>query len=440
MKAIAFIIIALLTLGCQAPRMVFREAETDDQVVRKYGEQALAFTVPQYSVVAFRPNADDDTYNGRETAAQRRSVNQLIHFFGGAITADCPIFTLEDEPGYVADAVDAVNERQKVRKVAQDHIRYVNQTGTYIFDNRPDDRKKPYGIIISNGIDEPRVFWGTRGYLKRVKRVFGIVDYAQFQDSISVRDSLRDAPAADTPAVNPQSALHSLIRQSLTIKEREQRGEPISVDSVIAEMNTLLQQGARLDGEQLLLLFVRDGGGWSFVTHPAVLQNLLGHYLDGPGNMEDKTQLLSRLLCQAILISDPGIVELLIRIGANPREKVIKEAFHGIAPDYFPTYETMRLLEDELGVDLYRLCGATPLWWLVLERAYHPNRRNADVLAEEMRKRVDDAGKVCNVKMDCGYLLDPEIYPADLTAWELAEKYGDEEVLAYKRTAEPGYH
>jgi len=69
----------------------------------------------------------------------------------------------------------------------------------------------------------------------------------------------------------------------------------------------------------------------------------------------------------------------------------------------------------------------------VLERAYHPNRRNADVLAEEMRKRVDDAGKVCNVKIDYGYLLDPEIYPADLTAWELAEKYGDEEVLAYKK-------
>src|SRR5690606_30427234 len=344
MKAITLITTGLLMLACQGLQMVIREADVGNQFSRKYGEQTLAFTVPQYSIVAFRPNPKDDTYNGKDAAEQRQSMDGLIRFFGGAVTTDCPMFTLEDEPGYVADAVDAVNDRQKVRKVAQGHIRYVNQTGTYIFDNRPDDRKKPYGVVVSNGIDAPRVFWGTQHYLKRVKRVFGIVDYAQFQGSISVRDSLRDAPAADTPEVNPQSALHSLIRQSLTIKEREQRGEPISVDSVIAEMNTLLQQGARVDEEQLLLLFVRDGGGWSVVTHPAVLQNLLGHYLDGPNNMEDKTQLLSRLLCQAILISDPGIVELLIRIGANPREKVIKEAFHGIAPDYFPTYETMRLL------------------------------------------------------------------------------------------------
>src|SRR5690606_9307948 len=247
MKAITLITTGLLMLACQGLQMVIREADVGNQFSRKYGEQTLAFTVPQYSIVAFRPNPKDDTYNGKDAAEQRQSMDGLIRFFGGAVTTDCPMFTLEDEPGYVVDAVDAVNERPKVRKVAQGHIRYVNQAGTYIFDNRPDDRKKPYGIIVSNGIDAPRVFWGTRSYLKQVKRMFRIADYSAFQDRVATRarlwkDMQHDASAGDPSVAGQQAALDACIDSSLTIAERRLRGETVDVDNLIAEMHVLVNQ------------------------------------------------------------------------------------------------------------------------------------------------------------------------------------------------------
>lgn len=439
MKAITLITTGLLMLACQGLQMVIREADVGNQFSRKYGEQTLAFTVPQYSIVAFRPNPKDDTYNGKDAAEQRQSMDGLIHFFGGAVTTDCPMFTLEDEPGYVVDAVDAVNERPKVRKVTQGHIRYVNQTGTYIFDNRPDDRKKPYGIIVSNGIDAPRVFWGTRSYLKQVKRMFRIADYSAFQDSVATRDRLwkglqHDAPAADSSMASQQAALDACIDSSLTIAERRLRGETVDVDNLVAEMLALVNRGAAVGEAQLLRLVTRDGGGWTEVAQPEVLRFLLTNYSHGPSAAAAKSSLLNRLFCRAVLLSDPGVVKVLIDAGANPTGQEIKETLQHITPDYFPTYESIRLLEDELGINLYRLCRITPLWWLVLERAQHPERRDAGLLSEAIRKRSNDATKVCNVEMESGYLLDPEIYPAELNAWGLAEKFGDEGVLTYLKT------
>lgn len=254
------------------------------------------------------------------------------------------------------------------------------------------------------------------------------------------KDIQHSAPVADSSVVNLQAALDACIDSSLTIAEKRLRGETVDVDHLIADMHALVDRGATVGEAQLLRLVTRDGGGWTEVTQPEVLRFLLTHYRRGPSVAADHSNLPNRLLCRAVLLSDPGVVKLLIDAGANPTGQAVKETLQHITPDYFPTYESIRLLEDELCIDLYRLCRMTPLWWLVLERAQHPERRDAGLLSEEMRKRSNDATKVCNVEMEGGYLLDPEIYPADLTAWELAEKYGDEEVLAYKRTAEPGYH
>ncbi|WP_257668851.1 hypothetical protein [Parapedobacter tibetensis] len=428
-RFILILFIAMLALGCHAPRMIVNVQ--GEAPARNYGKQVLAFTVPQYSVVAFRPNPDDDTYDNVADAEQREQMTQLIEFFGGAITSECPIMTIEDEAGYVEDARDAVNQKPKVRKVAQGHVRFENRTGPYIFHNRPDDRKKPFGLIVSNGIDEPRIFWGTRGYLLRVKRTFNIDSYAAFRDSVLAREADTRFDAV-IPEVSVQKQLDDRVEQSLTIIEHQRRGEQVRVDTLLASMDSLIRCGAVVGEHQLLKLVERDGGGWSIATHPEVLKHLLNNYLNGPDSREDKVYLLNQLLCRAILISDPGIVELLINAGANPRKQDIWEILYHITPDYFPSYETMRLLVDELAFDLYRYCRVTPLWWLIYERSQLPERRDSQVLAEEIRKRKHDADKVCNVETGGSYFLDPEIFPADLTAWELAERFGDEEVLAYR--------
>lgn len=162
----------MLALGCHAPWMIVKVQ--GEAPARIYGKQVLAFTVPQYSMVAFRPNPDADTYDNVADTEQREQMTQLSDYFGDAITSECPIMTIEDKAGYVEDARDAVNQRPKVRKVAQGLVRFGNGTGTYIFHNQPDKGKKPYGMIVSNGIGKPRIFLGTRRYLLRVKRVFNI--------------------------------------------------------------------------------------------------------------------------------------------------------------------------------------------------------------------------------------------------------------------------
>lgn len=237
-----------------------------------------------------------------------------------------------------------------------------------------------------------------------------------------------------------QRALREQINQSLYIwdsypingmspleKEREA--------AVVHAVDSLIRLGARVGEDELLLLFVRDGGGWSSVTSPRVLQRLLDNY-EG----EDKADMVSWLLLEAILISDPGIAELLINEGARPSHRDIRQCLMGITPDYCPSYETLRLLVEEGGFDLYEQCRVTLPWWLVYERAVVPARRDSTVLAEEFRKRGGTASLKCNQPGASGvYFLDPDIFPADKNAWELAEAYGDEEVLAYRlRRMAPG--
>lgn len=208
--------------------------------------------------------------------------------------------------------------------------------------------------------------------------------------------------------------------------------EKVDKQEMIKTLKQLLKDGAQVRPGDLQQLLARDGGGWTAVTHPEVLQLALDNYLSGPDSRGDKIYWLNRLLCKAILLRDPGIVELLINTGANPRPKDIWESLLHITPDFFPTYETMRLLVEELDFDLYRWCGVTPLWWLVYERNATLATKDDRVLVMEMRKRKTDAGLVCNTERGGGYFLDPEIFPSDKNAWELAECFKDREVLKYQ--------
>ena len=218
---------ALFFQACHTPRPIVNEQGPVS--ARSYGEPLLAFTVPQYSIVAFRPNPADETYDAATAAAQGAAMDELIQFFGGAVSTECPMMTIEDEAGYVEDASDAVNRKPKQRKMAQGHVRFENRTGTYIFHNRPDDRKNPYGVIISNGIDEPQVFWGASGYLRQVQRVFKVRDYAGFRDSLSARHTQwgNSEMAKDGPTIvdRNQSAAEATVA-------------PKSIESLTADVST----------------------------------------------------------------------------------------------------------------------------------------------------------------------------------------------------------
>ena len=204
-------------------------------------------------------------------------------------------------------------------------------------------------------------------------------------------------------------------------KERE--------EGVLRAMDSLIRLGAEVGEHELQLLFVRDGGGWSSATSPRVLKRLLDGYYG-----KDKADVVSRLLLEAIPISDPGIAELLISGGARPSHRDIRQCLMGITPDYCPSYETLRLLVEKSGFALYEQCNITLSWWLVYERATVPARRDSRVLGAEFQQRMDEADLVCNQAQDGGiHFLDPDIFPAGMNAWELAAAYGDEAVLAYRR-------
>lgn len=243
---------------------------------------------------------------------------------------------------------------------------------------------------------------------------------------------IRDEVTSPSEMPVLEQQLISTLEKSLYIGQYFE-GEEIKEKTLLTKLDSLFQQGVEVSGTELMLLFARDGGGWSTITHPKVLQLVLDNYLQGPDSREDKIYWLNRMLGSAILISDPGITEVLIDSGANPKPREIWESLLHISPDYFPTYETMRLLADKLDFDLYRWCNVTPIWWLVYERNILPERKNNHILAQEMKKRKADANLVCNTERGDGYFLDPEIFPSDKNAWELAEYFGDREVLEYRK-------
>src|SRR5690606_13259723 len=62
--------------------------------------------------------------------------------------------------------------------------------------------------------------------------------------------------------------LDSLISESLSFMERQRRGDEVQVEALLKRMDPLIRSGAEVGERQLLLLFVRDGGGWAAVTNP----------------------------------------------------------------------------------------------------------------------------------------------------------------------------
>lgn len=233
----------------------------------------------------------------------------------------------------------------------------------------------------------------------------------------------------DNTVQDAQQSLREQINQSLY---RWDSGESMSEkeweDEALRAMDSLIRLGAEVGEYELQLLFVRDGGGWTSATSPQVLKRLLDGYRG-----KDKAGVVSRLLLEAIPISDPGIVQLLITEGARPSHSDIRQCLMDMTPDYCPTYETLRLLVEKVGFDLYEQCNITLPWWLVYERATVPERRDGEVLAEEFQRRMEEADLVCNQTRDSGgHFLDPDLFPSDKNAWELAEAYGDVEVLRYR--------
>jgi len=234
----------------------------------------------------------------------------------------------------------------------------------------------------------------------------------------------KPAPPYASTLLDIQCALREQIDQSLYVWD----SDPINEMSLLHTMDSLIGLGAEVRESELQRLFVRDGGGWSSATSPRVLEWMLDRY-----GGEDKTGIVSQLLLDAIRISDPGVVELLIAEGARPSHPAIRQCLMGITPDYCPSYETLRLLVEKIGFDLYEQCNITLPWWLVYERATMPGRCNRKVLVEEREQYREEAGLTCNQSRDSGvHFLDPDLFPADKNAWELAELYGDVDVLAYR--------
>lgn len=273
--------------------------------------------------------------------------------------------------------------------------------------------------------------------MERINKIISLAVIGVFLcGCVSAQDKKLPVDAVrDTLSEMLQAELSHTIDRSLYIGQHYE-GEKVEENTILDKLNRLLNNGAKISPEELQVLFFRDGGGWTTVTNPAVLRLLLNEYLSGADSREDKAYWLNRWLCEAVLISDPGIVGVLINAGANPKPKDIWESLQHITPDFFPSYETMRLLVEELDFDLYRWCGVTPVWWLVYERNTYPSRKDNRILAVEMEKRKADAGLISNTERGGGYFLDPEIFPSDSDAWELAAYYGDEEVLKFKHSRE----
>src|SRR5690606_5858020 len=251
-------------------------------------------------------------------------------------------------------------------------------------------------------------------------------------DKVSLRREADSIVKVNNDSLLLQQQLSSVIEKSL-YSNQTYNGDFIEKDQFIDSLEMLLDRGAQVHPDQLQIFFRRDGGGWSKVTDVEILDISLSQFLTlSYYTKEDKNYWLNRFLCDAILISDSGVVELLIRKVANPKEAAIWETLLNITPDYFPSYETMRLLVERLDYKLFQRHSVTPIWWLVYERNLFPEKRNSEVLENEMRKRKQEAYWVCNVEKEIGYFLDSELYKTSLNAWELAEYFNDVEVLKYK--------
>jgi len=223
--------------------------------------------------------------------------------------------------------------------------------------------------------------------------------------------------------IQTEDQLQRLISESLNIGEL--KGDVFSVDTakekiIIEKIANLIKNGATVNENHVLSLLTRDGSGENQITSKNVLKLLLDNY------SERKDEILNQSLLLSILNTNSEIVSFLISEGARPTSGEITEVIRNTAPDYYPSYETLKLLVEKLKFDLYKNCNITLSWWLIQQHQFFGNSILKESLNEEATKRKSDFFRICNTAQNEGSFFDSELFPTNQSAFDLAKKSKDE--------------
>ncbi|SFW25524.1 hypothetical protein SAMN02927921_00745 [Sinomicrobium oceani] len=211
-----------------------------------------------------------------------------------------------------------------------------------------------------------------------------------------------------------QDSLSGLIQASLHLGEYQ--GDQFAIDPVkekklLQQIKNVFRDGAEINGEDILMLVQRDGSGDGYITSKPILEFLLENY---KGNA--KQELLDNLLLESILNVDSEIIELLIDKGANPDPEKITEVIQGTSPDYYPSYQTLKVLVERLHFDLYKECNVTLLWWILQERQFFGgSEKDIDHIQGELEVRKKEAFLPCNKDG----IFDPDFFAVGQSAYDL---------------------
>jgi len=222
--------------------------------------------------------------------------------------------------------------------------------------------------------------------------------------------------------IQTNDELQRLVLESLTIGEL--KGEAFVINTakektIIEKITKLIKNGAKVNENHVLSLLSRDGSGENQVTSKNILKLLLDNYSG------KKNEILNQSLLLSILNTNSEIVSFLISQGAKPTSEEITEVIRNTAPDYYPSYETLKLLVEKLHFDLYKNCNVTLSWWLIQEHQFFGNSISKEALNEEVKKRKSDFFLICNTIQDDGSFFDSELFPTNQSAFDLAEKSKD---------------
>ena len=222
--------------------------------------------------------------------------------------------------------------------------------------------------------------------------------------------------------IQTNDELQRLVLESLTIGEL--KGEAFVINTakektIIEKITKLIKNGAKVNENHVLSLLSRDGSGENQVTSKNILKLLLDNYSG------KKNEILNQSLLLSILNTNSEIVSFLISQGAKPTSEEITEVIRNTAPDYYPSYETLKLLVEKLDFDLYKNCDVTLGWWLIQEQQFFGNSISKEALNEEVKKRKSDFFLICNTIQDDGSFFDSELFPTNQSAFDLAKKSKD---------------
>lgn len=247
--------------------------------------------------------------------------------------------------------------------------------------------------------------------------VLALLSCKESVEKTAVTEAVQETIVAEKDSVSAESLI-DLATASVHIGEFD--GKQFAVNKgkeneIFDKMKTAIKAGALVSDEAVFELIARDGTGENQLTSKKILQLLLENYQAGP-----KQDLLDKLLVSSILRTNHEIIAYLISEGAKPDHDEITEAISGISPDYYPGYETMRLLVEELGFDLYKNCDVTLIWWAIQEDNFFGDSVSKKILEDEFAKRKETIFLKCNQTNDGEPFFDRDLFPVDKTALELA--------------------